>query len=231
MSICLTACSPPKVSFHPSLYSWLPSSPSLLRTTIWSLDICICFCLIWFVHLVGWLVGWFFIIHMSQIIWEYSFSVSLISLSIILSRSTHIVANGNISSFLYLMVSNLYIHTMSSLASQVDLGVKNLPANVGEAGDTVSIRKIPWRRKGQPSPVFLPGKSYGQRSQVGYSPGGHKESDMTEWLNTHVNTHVFFNRSSLNGHLGYFHIFAIVNNAVMNIGRHVLLQIKVFVFG
>ena len=32
--------------------------------------------------------------------------------------------------------------------------------------------KIPWRRKWQPTPVFLPGKSHGQKSLVGYSPGG-----------------------------------------------------------
>jgi len=31
---------------------------------------------------------------------------------------------------------------------------------------------IPWRRKWKPVPVFLPGKFYGQRSLVGYSPGG-----------------------------------------------------------
>ena len=31
------------------------------------------------------------------------------------------------------------------------------------------VRKIPWRSKWQPSPVFLPGKSHGQRSLVGYS--------------------------------------------------------------
>ena len=36
------------------------------------------------------------------------------------------------------------------------------------------VRKIPWRRKWQPTPVSLPGKSYGQRSLVGYSPWGHK---------------------------------------------------------
>jgi len=32
------------------------------------------------------------------------------------------------------------------------------------------VEKIPWRRKWQPTPVFLPGKSHGQRSLVGYSP-------------------------------------------------------------
>ena len=41
---------------------------------------------------------------------------------------------------------------------------------------------IPWRRKWQPTPVFLLGKSHGQRSLVGYSPWGHKESDTTERL-------------------------------------------------
>ena len=36
------------------------------------------------------------------------------------------------------------------------------------------VRKIPWRRKWQPTPVFLPGKSYRQRSPTGYSPWGRK---------------------------------------------------------
>ena len=36
------------------------------------------------------------------------------------------------------------------------------------------------RRKWQPTPVFLPEKSHGQRSLVGYSPWGHKELDTTE---------------------------------------------------
>ena len=37
------------------------------------------------------------------------------------------------------------------------------------------VEKIPWRRKWQPTPVFLLGKSHGQRSLVGYSPWGHKK--------------------------------------------------------
>ena len=41
------------------------------------------------------------------------------------------------------------------------------------------VRKIPWRRKWQSTPVFSPGKSHGQRSLVGYSPWGHKELDTT----------------------------------------------------
>ena len=39
------------------------------------------------------------------------------------------------------------------------------------------VGKIPGRRKWQPTPVFLPGKFHGQRSLVGYSPWGCKESD------------------------------------------------------
>ena len=42
------------------------------------------------------------------------------------------------------------------------------------------VRKIPRRRKWQPTPIFLLGKSHGQRSLSGYSLCGHKESDMTE---------------------------------------------------
>ena len=45
------------------------------------------------------------------------------------------------------------------------------------------VRNIPWRRKGQPTPVSLPGKFHGQKSLAGYSPWGRKESDMTEQLN------------------------------------------------
>ena len=44
------------------------------------------------------------------------------------------------------------------------------------------IGKMPWKRKWQPTPVFLPGESHGQRSLVGYSPRGRKESDTTERL-------------------------------------------------
>ena len=39
---------------------------------------------------------------------------------------------------------------------------------------------LQWRKKWQPTPVLLPGKSHEQRSKVGYSPWGHKESNMTE---------------------------------------------------
>ena len=45
---------------------------------------------------------------------------------------------------------------------------------------TVTKNERVWRRKWQPTPIVLPGKSHGQRSLAGYCPWGHKESDTTE---------------------------------------------------
>ena len=42
------------------------------------------------------------------------------------------------------------------------------------------VGKIPWRRAQQPTPIFLPGESYGQRSWVGYSTEGRKELDINK---------------------------------------------------
>ena len=48
------------------------------------------------------------------------------------------------------------------------------------------VRKIPWRKKCQPTPVFLPRKFYRQRILVGYIVHEvAKKSDMTEWLSAH----------------------------------------------
>ena len=49
------------------------------------------------------------------------------------------------------------------------------------------VRKIPWRRKCQPTPVSLPEESHGQRSLTGYSPWGHKR--LSNWAPTQVGTH------------------------------------------
>ena len=61
------------------------------------------------------------------------------------------------------------------------------------------IGKIPWRRKWEPSPVFLPGKvPWTESSLVGYNPWGCKESDMTEQLSMHewVSCQLQFGNSS-----------------------------------
>ena len=47
------------------------------------------------------------------------------------------------------------------------------------------VRKIVWSRKWQPTPVFLLGKSHGWGKLIGYSPLGHKESDMTKQFHFH----------------------------------------------
>ena len=54
--------------------------------------------------------------------------------------------------------------------------------NAGDPGSIPWVGKIPWRRKGQPTPVLLPRKFHAWRSLVGYSPWGHKESDTPERL-------------------------------------------------
>ena len=59
--------------------------------------------------------------------------------------------------------------------------VKHLPA-VWETGFDPWVRKIPWRKKWQPTPVLLSGKFHGWRSLVGYSPWGCKESDTAKRL-------------------------------------------------
>ena len=53
--------------------------------------------------------------------------------------------------------------------------------NVGDL-DSIPGSGRSLEKEMQPTPIFMPGKSHGPRSLVGYSPGGHKESDTTEQL-------------------------------------------------
>ena len=68
---------------------------------------------------------------------------------------------------------------MNSWTSLVAQMVKILPA-MRETSVQSLDWEDPWRREWQPTPVFLPGESHGQRSLVDYSPRGHKESDTNE---------------------------------------------------
>ena len=74
-------------------------------------------------------------------------------------------------------------------------------------------RKIPWRRAWHPTPVFLPGKSHGQRSLAGYSPWSCKQSDTTE-AHTHTNFGSEVSKDSANygksNHLYYYMILKII---------------------
>ena len=58
--------------------------------------------------------------------------------------------------------------------------VENLHANAGDPGLSPGSGRSPGRRAWQPIPGFLPREFHGQRSLVGYSPWGFKESDTTE---------------------------------------------------
>ena len=92
--------------------------------------------------------------------------------------------------YIYLHV-NIYIfthvcYTWTSLVAQLVVCLQ-----CGRARFDPWVRKIPWRRKWQPTPVFLPGESRGQRSLVGYSPWGHKESDTTEWQTLYIYIYIY----------------------------------------
>ena len=77
----------------------------------------------------------------------------------------------------------LILFIVNERASQVVLVVKNPPAKAGRRKRhrlDPWVGKIPWRRAQQPTPIFLPGESQGQRSLVGFSPQRRTELDMTE---------------------------------------------------
>ena len=60
--------------------------------------------------------------------------------------------------------------------------VKNPPANAGDIRDVGSIPgsgRFPWKRRWQPTPVFLLEESHEQKSLAGYDPSGHKELNTT----------------------------------------------------
>ena len=66
------------------------------------------------------------------------------------------------------------------LLYQVALVVRTQCGSHKRRGFNPWVGRIPWSREWEPTPVFLPAESQGQRSLVGYSPRGRKESDMTE---------------------------------------------------
>ena len=98
----------------------------------------------------------------------------------------------------YIYTHYTHTHTRTCMRSPGGSDSKESICNSGDLS-LIQVGKIPWRRKWQPTPVFLPGESHGQRSLVCYSPWGRKESDMTEWLIltlymhtcTHTHTHTF----------------------------------------
>ena len=87
---------------------------------------------------------------------------------------------------------------MHGYASQVELVVKKLPANAGDVRLRFNpcVGKIPWRRAWQPTTVFLPGESYGQRSLVATVHWVVKSQTQLKQLNRqacnmHIYTYIF----------------------------------------
>ena len=76
----------------------------------------------------------------------------------------------------------MFGHTSTNKYFPVGSDSKGSAYNAGDPGFNPWVGKISWKRKWQPTSVFLPGKSHGWRYLVGYSPRGHKESDTTEQL-------------------------------------------------
>ena len=78
--------------------------------------------------------------------------------------------------------SGILPHSLDYLMVGFPVGsvVKNLPVNAGDVSSIPEKGKIPWRKKWQPTSVFLPGESNGQRSLAGDSSWGHKGLVTTE---------------------------------------------------
>ena len=93
-----------------------------------------------------------------------------------------------------MVLSELYLFLLEFmigllLVIKVAYLVKN-PLQCRRPGFDPWVGKIPWRKEKLPTLVFWPGEFHGQRILVGYSPQGHKESNMTERLSTHFDSWV-----------------------------------------
>ena len=119
--------------------------------------------------------------------WSFSFSLSPSSeysglISFRIDWSDLLAVQGTLKSLLQHHSSKAAILQCSAFL-YIKHPVKNPPANAGDVKRTRLdpwVGKITWRRKWQPTPVFLPGRFHGKRSLMGYSPWVCKQLDMTE---------------------------------------------------
>ena len=90
----------------------------------------------------------------------------------------HSLERQNLFDLIQAIFRNFYFFKLSFL---VGSEVMNSPGNAGDAGDTDPwVGKILWRRKWQPTLLFLSGEFHGQRSLADCSSWGHNELYMTE---------------------------------------------------
>ena len=107
---------------------------------------------------------------------------------------------NDVSLFILILVSTVWVllTTYLSIIPGFPGGSdgKSICLHGGRTGLDSWVRKMPWRRKWQPTPVLLPGKFHGWRSLVGYNPWGRKESDTTELLHfLYLSSIIYLQRS------------------------------------
>ena len=77
------------------------------------------------------------------------------------------------------------------LVGYLPLAPPGKPTNAEDMSSVSGLERFPWRRKWQPTPVFLPGKSHGQRSLEGYSPRVTKsQARLSDWACIEIITRV-----------------------------------------
>ena len=105
--------------------------------------------------------------------------LTLKKVTMLCSGSQEILSKSSAQCHKQFNIQQLCCQEWTSLVAQT---VKRLPIMRGKPSFDPWVGKILWRRKWQPTPVLLPGKSHRRRSMVGYSPWGHKEVDTAERL-------------------------------------------------
>ena len=94
---------------------------------------------------------------------------------LIFSRVLSCTCGFSVKLIQYIKCYILILHLLSTFLGFPDVSVvKESACQCGRHRFEPWDRKMPWRRKRQPTPVFLPGESHGQRNPAGYSPWGHK---------------------------------------------------------
>ena len=145
---------------------------------------------------------WNFALWYSDYCWSFSFSGSLMDFFLVvfsyfqdpttsLTSWIFIVLKKNLLLFSITFVFSDVIFSMPIIVPRGFPGrtvIKNLPANAGDTqrhGFSLWVGKIPWRKKWQSTPEFLPEKFHGERSPADYNPWGWRESNTTEHTRTY----------------------------------------------